>query len=121
MLLSRPLRTRRALRTCSMASASSPQGPIASIIERKVREALQPEELVVQNESHLHAGHAGNPGGGPDAETHFRLTVVSQHFEGQRPIQRHRTIYGLLSQELQSGVHALALNTRTPTETVQKR
>ena len=40
---------------------------------RKLEDALQPEQLTVINESHKHAGHAGNPSGDPGAETHFRL------------------------------------------------
>ena len=68
------------------------------------------------DESHLHAGHAGNPGGGPDAETHFRVKVVSEAFTGKAKVQRHRLVYGLLKEEIDGGVHALALKTKTPAE-----
>ncbi|KAK9788289.1 hypothetical protein WJX73_000285 [Symbiochloris irregularis] len=67
-----------------MTSGSS-QGPVATVIERKLRAALEPTQLVVTNESHLHQGHAGNPGGGPDAETHFRVLVVADQFQGATP------------------------------------
>lgn len=85
-------------------------------IESKLREALRPAVLEVTDESHLHAGHAGNPGGGPDAETHFRVKVVSEEFTGRAKVQRHRLVYGLLKEELEAGVHALALKTKTPEE-----
>jgi len=44
-------------------------------LHRKLQERLAPVSLKVTNDSHKHAGHAGNPGGEPDAETHFRIEV----------------------------------------------
>jgi stress-induced morphogen len=44
-------------------------------MQRKLTEGLSPVVLNIVNESHKHAGHAGNPGGGPDAETHFRCVL----------------------------------------------
>ena len=56
-----------------------------------------------------------------DAETHFRVEVVSAEFQGLAPVKRHRLVYGLLKDEMQTpdrpvGIHALALKTRTPEE-----
>ena len=79
----------------------------------KLTAALAPASLTVTNESHLHAGHAGNPGGG---ETHFRVDVVSTVFDGKPPVARHRLVYAALGAELKAGLHALALKTRTPGE-----
>ena len=45
---------------------------MAASICRKLEDLLSPSTLDIVNESHKHAGHSGNPGGGPDAETHFR-------------------------------------------------
>jgi BolA protein len=44
------------------------------------------------------------------------LEIISQAFEGKNPVQRHRMVYGLLQEELDNGVHALALKTKTPAE-----
>lgn len=82
----------------------------------KLQAALAPVSLSVANESHLHAGHSGNPSGAPDAETHFRVEAVSEAFEGKNPIARHRLVYSALGSELKQGLHALALKTRTPRE-----
>ena len=95
--------------------------PIFAAIERKLTDALRPVRLTVTNESHLHAGHSGNPSGAPDAETHFRVEVVSAGFQGLAAVKRHRLVYGLLKDEMQTpdrpvGIHALALKTRTPEE-----
>jgi BolA protein len=82
---------------------------VQSVIECKLREALPCDVLEVVNESHMHRGPA-------DAETHFRLTVVSAAFEGVRSVARHQRVYGALQAELAAGVHALALHTYTPAE-----
>ncbi|WP_407160708.1 BolA family protein [Bradyrhizobium sp. STM 3557] len=83
-----------------------------AIIE-KLREAFSPESLEVQDESHLHEGHAGHRPGG---ETHFRVYIVSQAFSGKSRVERHRMINAALSAELASTVHALALHIKAPGE-----
>ena len=82
-------------------------------IAERLKAALDPAELDVIDESHMHAGHAGaRPGG----ETHYRVVVVSAAFAGKSRVQRHRLVYEALSRELAEGVHALALETRAPGE-----
>jgi len=83
-----------------------------AIIE-KLREAFSPESLEVQDESHLHEGHAGHRPGG---ETHFRVYIVSQAFAGKSRIDRHRLINAALAAELADSVHALALHAKAPGE-----
>ncbi len=63
------------------------------IITNKLHEAFSPESLDVQDESHLHEGHAGHRPGG---ETHFRIYIVSQSFKGKTRIDRHRMINATL-------------------------
>ena len=74
-------------------------------------QVLQPQYLDIINESHMH--------GGPATESHFKITLVSDAFEGVRAVQRHQKVYGLLSEQLQGGVHALALHLYAPDEWVQ--
>jgi BolA family transcriptional regulator, general stress-responsive regulator len=83
------------------------------IITNKLREAFVPESLEVQDESHLHAGHAGHRPGG---ETHFRVYIVSRAFEGKSRIERHRMINATLAGELAGSVHALAIHAKSPGE-----
>jgi BolA protein len=83
---------------------------------RKLGEALTPSFISIKNDSHKHAGHSGNPSGAAEAETHFTVEVISAAFEGKTAVQRHRIIYQLLSEELDAGLHALALKTKTPGE-----
>ncbi len=81
-------------------------------IEQTLREALAAESIRVQDESHLHRGHAGAAAGGG----HFRVRVVSETFRNQTRVQRHRAVYSALSQHMGSAIHALALETLTPDE-----
>ena len=83
------------------------------IITNKLREAFSPESLEVQDESHLHEGHAGHRPGG---ETHFRVYIVSEAFKGKSRVERHRMINAVLSTELAETVHALALHAKAPGE-----
>ena len=78
-------------------------------IEAKVRASLAPTHLEVINESHMHSVP-------PGSESHFRLVVVSERFEGQALVRRHRTVNGVLAAELDAGLHALSLQTLTPSE-----
>jgi BolA protein len=77
-------------------------------IRAKVSESLNPQELIIENESHKH--------GGPATESHFKLTVVAADFEGLAAVKRHQRLYGILAQELKTGVHALALHLYSPSE-----
>lgn len=83
---------------------------IKEILERE----LSPTELEVEDISYQHAGHAGVRGS--DGETHFNLKVVSKEFEGKSLVKRHRLVYGLLQDELQSGLHALSIVAKAPAE-----
>ncbi|WP_245602436.1 BolA family protein [Fodinicurvata fenggangensis] len=82
-------------------------------IEDKLRAGLAPQRLEVADDSHKHEGHSGwQPGG----ETHFRVEVVSQAFEGENRVARQRRVYALLSEEMAERIHALQIRTLTPDE-----
>jgi BolA family transcriptional regulator, general stress-responsive regulator len=86
---------------------------VADRIHAKLTAGLQPSRLMIRDESHRHAGHAGAR---PEGETHFHVDVVSAIFAGESRIARQRRVYALLADELAGPVHALALTTRTPEE-----
>jgi BolA protein len=85
----------------------------ADTITKKLTEAFAPQSLKVEDESHLHAGHAGHREGG---QTHYRVYIVAEAFKGKTRIERHRMINSSLSDELASGVHALAIHAAAPGE-----
>jgi len=73
---------------------------------------LHPEALEIEDESHLHAGHAG----ARDGRGHFRVTIVSEAFAGLRPLQRHRRVYQALGELMDTDIHALSIQAYTPDE-----
>ena len=78
-------------------------------IEHKLQAAFAPLHLEVINESHKHNVPEGS-------ESHFKVTLVTDQFEGKRLVQRHQAVNKVLSEELGGLIHALALHTLTPEE-----
>ena len=72
-------------------------------IERMLRAALAPDELLVKDQSHLHVGHAG----AKEGKGHFEVTIVSDQFTGVNRIARHRMVYDALGVFMDSDIHAL--------------
>lgn len=81
-------------------------------IRARLIETFSPLECQLEDESAQHAGHAGAASGGG----HFRLRIVSAHFEGQNRIGRHRLVYDSLQEMMHSDIHALAIVALTPSE-----
>ena len=86
---------------------------VATAIREKLTAALTPQALEIVDDSHKHAGHAGAR---PQGESHFTVRVVSARFEGLNRVARQRLVYGALREELESDIHALAIEARTPGE-----
>lgn len=82
---------------------------IKARIELKLAHAFAPQLLEAVNESHAHNVPKG-------AQTHFKVVLVSDVFAGKSLVARHRMVYQSLVEEMQGGVHALALHTYTPAE-----
>ncbi|MBL1320439.1 MAG: BolA family transcriptional regulator [Methylophaga sp.] len=72
---------------------------------------LEPSYLDIKDDSALHAGHAGNTGGG-----HYTVTIVSDAFDGLAIINRHRLVYDAASTLLEKEIHALSINAKVPSE-----
>jgi BolA protein len=79
---------------------------------RLALEALSPRVLEIRDDSHKHAGHAG----ARDGRGHFSVQLVSAQFEGLPPLRRHRLVYDALGALMQTDIHALAIQARTPSE-----
>lgn len=72
---------------------------------------LEPTQLEIRDDSALHAGHAGNSGGG-----HYSVTIESSHFAGKSTIIRHRLVYQAVGDLIPSGIHALSIKASAPGE-----
>jgi BolA family transcriptional regulator, general stress-responsive regulator len=88
-------------------------GPVGQRITAKLTEAFAPDQLLVEDDSARHAGHAGAR---PEGETHFSVKLVSQAFRGKSRIERHRMVNAALADDLATRVHALAITAKAPGE-----
>lgn len=82
---------------------------IQQAIESKLGQRFSPLHQEVLNESHMHSVPA-------NSETHFKVTLVTAEFDGLSKVRRHQAVYQALNEEMQGGVHALALHLFTPDE-----
>ncbi|MCK9539551.1 BolA family protein [Dokdonella sp.] len=81
-------------------------------IRAALEAALSPAELVVEDDGHRHVGHPG----ARDGRGHFNVRIVSASFRGQLPLARHRAVYAALGDMMQTDIHALSIDARTPEE-----
>jgi BolA family transcriptional regulator, general stress-responsive regulator len=81
-------------------------------IRQSLQESLDPQELLIKDQSQLHIGHEG----AKDGKGHYDLLVVSQAFEGVNRVQRHRMVYDALRDLLESDIHALRISAYAPSE-----
>ena len=82
---------------------------VAETIEAKLRSSLAPTHLDVVNESHMHSVP-------PGSESHFKVVIVSDQFDGLPLVRRHQTVNRILETELREHVHALSMQTLTAAE-----
>jgi intracellular septation protein len=99
-----------------LASKTSPTAAALPAVNRaqRLRERLEsrfaPAQLTVEDESHLHEGHAGAAGG----QSHFRIRIVAEAFRGISSVARHRLIYAAVDDLMKSDIHALAIEASPP-------
>jgi BolA protein len=92
-------------------TAPAPDVTTAQLTQR-LQSALQPQSLEVIDESYQHSGHAGASASG--VGTHFRVRITSHLFTGKSPVARHRLVYDALQDFMDNGLHALAIEAKTP-------
>lgn len=83
----------------------------ADQIRTTLRDRLHPQQLEVVDDSHLHAGHAGAREG-----RHFTVRLTADAFRGTSRVARHRLVYDALRELMPAGIHALAIEARSPDE-----
>eukprot|EP00729_Bicosta_minor_P002099 gene2099-11952_t len=82
-------------------------GKVEQVIMTKLTEAYKPLHIEVMNESYMHNVPRGS-------ETHFKVVLVSEVFDGLTLIKRHRAVNHTLQEELDGEVHALSIQAKTP-------
>lgn len=81
-------------------------------LEKRLRQALQPDELLIRDQSDLHAGHAG----AQDGRGHFAVRITANAFEGLSRIKRHRLVYDAVGDLMETDIHALSITAIAPGE-----
>jgi len=82
------------------------------VIRERLLATFSPSECLVEDESALHAGHAGAASGGG----HYRVRLISSVFEGKNRLIRHRLVYDCLADMMHKDIHALAIIAIAPSE-----
>ena len=88
-------------------------GPVAKEMIARLKAALRPCRLELEDQSDRHIGHAGHDGRG---ESHFALLIESPDFEGLGRVERQRKIYSALGDLMRERVHALTIKALAPGE-----
>lgn len=86
---------------------------LQTLIEEKLASSFDVKHLEVLNESHMHSVP-------PNSETHFKVVLISNDFDGMRKVARHQSIYKVLDDAMKNGVHALALHLYSEDEWKEK-
>lgn len=81
-------------------------------IKARLETRFSPDELLVKDQSHLHAGHAG----AKDGRGHFDVTIVAAAFADKSRLERHRMVYDALADLMESDIHALRIKALTSAE-----
>jgi len=96
--------------------ATKVAAPTAGNRAQRLRERLvtrfAPAQLTIEDESHLHAGHAG----AADGHSHFRVRIVAEAFRGIPAVARHRLVYAAVDDLMKTDIHALAIEALPPLE-----
>lgn len=78
----------------------------------RLEQGFDVQALDLVDDSHRHVGHAG----ARDGRGHFGVRIVSRDFDGMAPLARHRAVYAALGEMMETDIHALSIQARTPAE-----
>src|SRR5258708_26382558 len=92
------------------APSPSPSPSRTQRLRERLESSFAPAQLTVEDESHLHEGHAGAAGG----QSHFRVRIVAEAFRGMSSVARHRLIYAAVDDLMKTDIHALAIEALPP-------
>ena len=84
----------------------------AQELEQRLRAALTINHLEIEDESHLHAGHAG----AKEGKSHFSIAIGATEFSGKPPLKQHQLVYAAAGDLMQTDIHALSIRVINPTD-----
>lgn len=83
--------------------------PVETLISSKLQSQFKPTHMDIVNESFKHNVPKGS-------ESHFKVVIVSDQFEGKSLVERHRMVNHCLGEELKQSIHALSIQAKTPSQ-----
>ncbi len=86
---------------------------LKTLIEQRLIQSLSPSTLIIEDQSHLHVGHAGAKQGGK----HIKITIAASDFLHQSQVTCHRLVYDVLKDLIGHEIHAVQIFTIIPTKT----
>ncbi|MDH5188014.1 MAG: BolA family transcriptional regulator [Rhodospirillaceae bacterium] len=86
---------------------------IHNALKEKLTTAFAPTSLEIIDNSAKHAGHSGAH---PEGESHFKVIIVSNLFDGKSRVERQRMVFDVIKDEMSGHIHAMELKTMTPAE-----
>jgi intracellular septation protein len=92
------------------ATVTAPESDREERLRTRLQTSFAPSQLLIEDESHLHAGHAG----AADGHGHFRVRIVAEAFRGVPTVARHRLVYAAVGDLMQTDIHALAIEALSP-------
>jgi intracellular septation protein len=92
------------------AEAATPKSDREQRLRTRLQTSFAPSQLLIEDESHLHAGHAG----AADGHGHYRVRIVAEAFRGVPTVARHRLVYAAVGDLMQTDIHALAIEALSP-------
>lgn len=96
--------------TGDAAATSTPESDREQRLRTRLQSSFAPSQLLIEDESHLHAGHAG----AADGHGHYRVRIVAEAFRGVPTVARHRLVYAAVGDLMQTDIHALAIEALSP-------
>ena len=96
--------------TGDAAATSTPESDREQRLRTRLQTSFAPSQLLIEDESHLHAGHAG----AADGHGHYRVRIVAEAFRGVPTVARHRLVYAAVGDLMQTDIHALAIEALSP-------
>ena len=92
------------------ATATTSESDREQRLRTRLQSSFAPTQLLIEDESHLHAGHAG----AADGHGHYRVRIVAEAFRGVPTVARHRLVYAAVGDLMQTDIHALAIEALSP-------
>ena len=75
------------------------------LVEKKIKEAINLEDIFIEDKSFLHKNHSGNN----KDKYHLKITIKSEKLKSFSKLEANKIIYKSISRELKMYIHSIQL------------